>query len=225
MPRQKKQDGFDVLVSAFARAPWWVPLPAAAAAYFAVPVLGAATVPHTTAATWHAAGLVAAFLIGVAGAAGLAERLRRGRLIARSRSLSALQALGWREFEQLCAEAYRRAGFAVSETASGADGGVDLVLRRGRETTFVQCKHYAVRRVDVRPVRELYGVMSAERAQRGVVICSGDFTGPALEFARKVGNVTLVDGPALLELLRPPPSTAASVPVARHRRASQGSRR
>ncbi len=91
--------------------------------------------------------------------------------------------------------------------------------------TFVQCKHFAVRRVDVRPVRELYGVMTAHGAQRGVVICSGDFTAPAREFARKVGHVTLVDGPALLELVRPRTAAAAVVPAARHRRSSLDSRR
>ena len=208
----------------FARAPWWVPFPAAAAVYALVPIAAAAFVPHSTVSTWRAIGLVGALLVLLAAARGHVERRRRARLVDQARSLAALQALGWRQFEELCAEAYRLAGYAVMETATGADGGVDLVLRRGRETTFVQCKHYAVRRVDVRPVRELYGVMTADAAHRGVVICSGDFTGPAREFARKVGNVTLVDGPALLELVRPPAATGA-VPAPRHRRAPLGTRR
>ncbi len=225
MPRQKKQDGFDVLVSVFARAPWWVPLPVAAAVYVLVPLAAAALVPHSTVSTWRAIGAVGALMIVLAGGLAHVERRKRARLIDQAQSLAALQALGWRAFEELCAEAYRRAGYAVTETAAGADGGVDLVLRRGGETTFVQCKHYAVRRVDVRPVRELYGVMTAERANRGVVICSGDYTGPVREFARKVGNVTLVDGPALLELVRPRTSAPAVVPAARHRRAASGTRR
>ena len=100
-----------------------------------------------------------AFFFALTGIAGQFEKRRRRRLLAQARSLEALQALSWREFEELCAETYRKRGYAVSETARGADGGVDLVLRRGGERIFVQCKHYAARRVDVRPVRELFGVM------------------------------------------------------------------
>jgi len=141
---------------------------------------------------------VVALLFVLTGIAGQFEKLRRRRLVGRGRSLQALQALSWREFEELCAEAYRRRGYAVSETAWGADGGVDLVLHKGREKIFVQCKHYAARRVDVRPVRELFGVMAAEGATGGIFICSGSYTSAAEQFARGK-NLSLIDGPGLLK--------------------------
>ena len=47
----------------------------------------------------------------------------------------------WREFEMLVGEAFRLQGYQVVETGGGgADGGVDLVLRKDRETFLVQCK-------------------------------------------------------------------------------------
>jgi restriction system protein len=81
----------------------------------------------------------------------------------------------------------------VAETARGADGGVDLVLRRSEQRIFVQCKHWSVARVDVRRVRELFGVMHAEGATGGVLICSGTYTSAAREFARGKA-IELVDG-------------------------------
>jgi restriction system protein len=72
--------------------------------------------------------------------------------------------------------------------------------RRGKERIFVQCKHYAVRRVDVRPVRELFGVMADGGATGGIFICSGSYTSAAKEFARGK-HLELVEGSGLLRLL------------------------
>jgi hypothetical protein len=67
----------------------------------------------------------------------------------------------------------------VTETADGADGDVELILRRGGETTCIQCKHWRATKVDVRPLRELYGVMAAGGAARGALITDGSFTSVA----------------------------------------------
>jgi restriction system protein len=98
------------------------------------------------------------------------------------------------------AEAYRRQGYEVRETADGADGGVDLVLQRRGETTYVQCKQWRARKIDVRPVRELYGVMTAGAASYGILITAGRFTSAAeLEAAEK--PMQLIGGGSLLRLL------------------------
>jgi hypothetical protein len=52
-----------------------------------------------------------------------------------------LRSLSWREFEDLIGRAYRLQGYEVLATAHGADGGIDLILTRGAERIFVQCKH------------------------------------------------------------------------------------
>jgi restriction system protein len=89
----------------------------------------------------------------------------------------------------------------VAETGGGgADGGIDLVLTKGSERFFVQCKQWRAYRVSVNVVRELYGVMAAEGAAGGFVITSGRFTDNAADFARG-RNIELIDGEKLRSMI------------------------
>ena len=97
-------------------------------------------------------------------------------------------------------EAYRRQGYDASATVSGADGGVDVVLKKDGKITLVQCKQWKTQSVGIKSVRELAGVISAERADHGIFVCSGTYTGEAQSFAAKSG-IELVDGEALRVLL------------------------
>lgn len=128
--------------------------------------------------------------------------LTRRNLLDRQNGMNSLRSLSWREFEQLVGEAFRRQGYDVEETGGGgADGGVDLVLRGHGETVLVQCKQWRERQVGVDKVRELFGVVTAERANRGILVSSGNYTNDAQSF--KVGKpLTLIDGPALADLVR-----------------------
>ena len=71
-------------------------------------------------------------------------RSLRGRLLLDSQtSLDSLRALPWKRFEDVLAEAYRRRGYQVVETlGGGADGGVDLRLRKDGQVIVVQCKRW-----------------------------------------------------------------------------------
>lgn len=109
----------------------------------------------------------------------------------------ALAGLTWREFETLVGAYFRHQGYEVTLTGGGGpDGGVDVLLRQGGDTYLVQCKHWRASRVGVKPVRELYGVMAAERAAGGFVVTSGDFTQEARQFA-KGRELQLIDGRTL----------------------------
>jgi restriction system protein len=70
------------------------------------------------------------------------------------------------------------------------------VLRKNGEKLLVQCKHWKMARIGVKVVRELYGVVAAEGASGGIVICSGTFTQEAHDFA-KGKPMELVEGAAL----------------------------
>jgi YVTN family beta-propeller protein len=111
-----------------------------------------------------------------------------------------LRRLDWREFEHLVGQAYQLQGYDVLPTAHGADGGIDLILTRGTERVFVQCKHWRSAQVGVQVVRELYGLVAAHQATWGVVVASGHFSAEAKEFARTT-RLTLLDGPAVAQLL------------------------
>lgn len=156
------------------------------------------------------------FLVG----AGLSAygRYRRGALheqVASSPDRGALNDMSWQQFEALVGEAFRRKGYAVSEAGGGgADGGVDLVLKREGETFLVQCKQWKAYKVGVSTARELYGVMAAKGAAGGFVVSSGEFTNDAQDFVRG-RNIKLVDSKGLHALIRGgvPGKVVAHTPV------------
>lgn len=123
------------------------------------------------------------------------------RHLERQTGVGSVEALGWQEFEALLAEAFRRQGFSVAQAQSpGPDGGIDLRLEKAGAVTLVQCKHWKATRVGVRVVRELYGVVTSERAQSGIVVTSGGFTQEAVEFAART-PIRLIGGEELIAML------------------------
>ena len=130
----------------------------------------------------------------------LTQKIRSKRFKS-TKSMSDLRSLSWKQFESFSGEMFREQGYLVVETPEGPDNGVDLVLRKDGEKTYVQCKHWKANSVGVEKVRELLGSMSAGGAQNGIFVASGFYTNPAREFARECG-IRLVDGDELAHLLR-----------------------
>lgn len=126
-----------------------------------------------------------ALLVGAA--VSFLRQRRQGELhqrVANDPAHDALEKMSWREFEGLAAETFRRQGYRVIERGGdGPDGGVDLELSMGKDKYLVQCKQWKANKVGVATVRELYGVMTAERAVGGFVVASGNFTDDARAFA------------------------------------------
>ncbi|MFA4830038.1 MAG: restriction endonuclease [Thermodesulfovibrionales bacterium] len=109
---------------------------------------------------------------------------RKRELFERQKSLPDISALKWREFEEFIGEAYKSQGYQVEEKGgSGADGGIDLILRKKGEMVLVQCKHWEAEQVGVKIVRELYGVVASEGATKGILVTTGYFTRDAELFA------------------------------------------
>jgi restriction system protein len=144
----------------------------------------------------------AAFLLGAVGAA--IARAKKKRLLATTAaatSRGAVKYLSWHEVELLVGEAFRQKGYSVQETKAGADGGVDLELRKDGEPHFVQCKQWRGTKVGVAVVRELFGAMAGRGATHGYVVTSGASTKEARIFAEG-RNITLIDGDALDTMLK-----------------------
>jgi restriction system protein len=137
-----------------------------------------------------------------AGAAGWKLRQQRAAFWEQHLDIAWVNQLSWQSFERQVAEIYRQEGYWVEEVGGGgADGGVDLRVGRDGTTAIVQCKRWRTYKVGVKPVRELFGVMAAEGADRAVFITSGIYTDEALRFAEGK-PVELVDGAQLSEMLR-----------------------
>jgi restriction system protein len=141
---------------------------------------------------------------------------RKRKLVDSQKDLDSIRALGWKEFEELVSEAYRRQGYSVVENAgAGPDEGIDLVLKKNGTMVLVQCKQWRSTKVGVNIIREVYGVMTAKKADSAIVITSGLFTQEAKNFAADK-PIDLVDGGQLIQLIvslqkgRVVPATAAS---------------
>lgn len=127
---------------------------------------------------------------------------RNRRLVDEQTGLESLRNMSWKDFEYMVAEAYRRQGFQVEYSLSrGADGGVDLVLRKDGKTILVQCKQWKVFSVGAPVVREMFGLMTAERADGIIIVTSGKFTREAMAFAEGK-PIRLINGQSLLVLVQ-----------------------
>jgi restriction system protein len=113
-----------------------------------------------------------------------------------------IQAMSWREFEELVAANYAARGYAVEPLGGeGPDGGVDLIARKDNLTWLIQCKHYRSQWVGERPLRELLGVVTARGATGGVLVACGIFDEKALAFAKGNAKLELIGGEQLRHLV------------------------
>lgn len=118
-----------------------------------------------------------------------------------------LAAMDWEDFEHLIREVFEREfgndGSEVKITRASRDGGVDAVvfdpdpLRGGK--IVIQAKRYT-NTVGVSAVRDLYGTVVNEGANKGILVTTADYGPDAYEFA-KDKPLTLLSGSNLLHLL------------------------
>ena len=222
---RRKKSFVDDLIDITSKLPWWAGVMIAIAAYLGLHGIATSEVTAVaqpgkmgqlvsqslfrTLATVGQYLLPFAFLVGAAMSAyGRYKRRALHARVAASPDQGALNDMSWQKFEALVGEAFRRKGYSVTERGGGgADGGIDLALKKGGEIFLVQCKQWRALKVGVSIVRELYGVMAAKGATGGFVVTSGVFTDEAHAFVRGK-NIELMDGKALHALIR-----GVSVPV------------
>ncbi len=227
MARHKKSSPAEDLVDLIALMPWWAGCLLALVSYLwlhgvATKEVSASVVPGqvgavVTQTVWKALAMAGQYLLPLLCLVGAAMsaygRSKRKGLVANvvsSPSANALNYMSWQEFELLVGEGFHQQGYQVIENGGGgADGGIDLVLRKGGDKFLVQCKQWKAFTVGVTVVRELYGVMAANGAAGGFVVTSGRFTDDAKTFASG-RNITLVDGEALFKLIKRPPGTSGA---------------
>lgn len=111
-------------------------------------------------------------------------------------------------FETIVLDVLHKLGYGTSRSdlqrvGGSGDGGIDGVIaldRLGLEKVYVQAKRWqsSVGRPDV---QGFYGALAGHRANKGVFITTSTFTAQAVEFARSVERIVLVDGEKLAELM------------------------
>ncbi|WP_274912222.1 restriction endonuclease [Streptomyces sp. WZ-12] len=106
-------------------------------------------------------------------------------------------------FEQLVAELFRAMGMQAVTTQRSGDGGIDVdaldpdPIRGGK--IVVQVKRYR-NTVPPTAVRDLYGTVQSEGANKGVLVTTSQFGPGAHRFAQGK-PLTLIAGPELVDLL------------------------
>jgi len=108
------------------------------------------------------------------------------------------------EFEKLICSLLSKMGFFVEQTALSGDGGVDIIadynqpILKGRY--LIQCKRWS-NTIGEPIVRDLFGTVLAQKANKGIIITNSFFSEKAREFAEGK-NIELIDGNELNHLLR-----------------------
>jgi len=193
---------FDILTDA----PWWTSLLVGGISYaalrFAFPVIWSN--PKTMLGILAGASSQLAWISVILALPAMVSMFKsagKRRMLDRQNGIGSIRSLSWKQFEELLGEAYRRQGFTVSENPGmGVDGGIDLTIKRGDDTYLVQCKHWKTRKVGVKVVREMLGLMTAHSATGAIIVTSGVFTKEAIDFAA-AQHIKLVNGDGLVRMI------------------------
>ena len=118
-----------------------------------------------------------------------------------------LAAMAWEDFEHLIRELFEKEfssnGGEVKVTQASRDGGVDAIafdpdpIRGGK--IVIQAKRYT-NTVGVSAVRDLFGTVMNEGANKGILVTTSDYGSDSYAFA-KGKPITLLNGANLLYLL------------------------
>jgi len=107
------------------------------------------------------------------------------------------------EFERLITQLLKNMGFSVEMTSLSGDGGVDIIAYSNEPIIkgkyLVQCKRWNAA-IGEPTVRDLFGVVLSENANKGIIITNSTFSDKAVEFANNK-NIELIDGSQLTRLL------------------------
>jgi len=111
-------------------------------------------------------------------------------------------------FETIVLDLLHRMGYGASRAdllrvGGAGDGGIDGIIsldRLGLEKVYVQAKRWqgSVGRPEL---QAFYGALAGQKARKGVFITTSAYTPQALEFARSVEGMVLIDGARLASLM------------------------
>ncbi|KKS41684.1 MAG: Restriction endonuclease [Candidatus Gottesmanbacteria bacterium GW2011_GWB1_43_11] len=106
-------------------------------------------------------------------------------------------------FEELISSLLNKMGLVAVTTQHSYDGGIDVIAENSNPIIggrfVIQCKRYQnVVPVDI--IRDLYGAMTHERASKGILITTSDFSNECVKFAQGK-PIELINRKKLTQLL------------------------
>jgi hypothetical protein len=111
----------------------------------------------------------------------------------------------WRDLEIITAHLYRSMGYRTFLTRPGRDGGRDIIAVNDspgrRDHIRIECKQRTGAPPRIADVRALLGIVSHERASRGVFVTTSKFSRGARGLAASDPRIELIDGRHLVLML------------------------
>ncbi|MEW9305586.1 restriction endonuclease [Labrys neptuniae] len=99
----------------------------------------------------------------------------------------AMEEISPQDYEHLCADLLRKAGWEAEVTGQSGDQGIDILAQRHDMTVALQCKLYFGNPVGNKAVQEAHAAAGYVDADYAVVVSNRDFTNSAEQLARKLG--------------------------------------
>jgi restriction system protein len=111
-------------------------------------------------------------------------------------------------FESIVLDVLHKMGYGASRTdlqrvGGSGDGGIDGIIsldKLGLEKVYVQAKRWQ-QSVGSPEIQAFYGALAGQRATKGVFITTSSYTRAAIDFARQVERIVLIDGARLAEMM------------------------
>ena len=138
----------------------------------------------------------------------LGQALLELRQAAESELLELLANVSPGFFETIVLDLLHRMGYGANRAdlqrvGGPGDGGIDGIIsldRLGLEKVYVQAKRWQAG-VGRPELQAFYGALAGQKAKRGVFITTSSYSSQAVEFARSVEGIVLIDGARLAGLM------------------------
>ncbi|PFE06702.1 restriction endonuclease [Bacillus cereus] len=105
-----------------------------------------------------------------------------------------------RNIEFLVADVFQNLGYKANVTPGSNDGGKDIILRKGRETKFVEVKRHTQGTIGRPPIQKLHSAIVDSDAVGGFFVTLSNFNKNARQYAANK-NIELIDGDKLIHMM------------------------
>jgi restriction system protein len=113
--------------------------------------------------------------------------------------------LPWPAFETLIRDLFNKIGFDTYLTRPSRDGGVDCFAFLQQAVVgmkmVISAKQYSIK-VPVESVRDLAGTIDLERAGKGILVTTSEFTPAGYRIMESNPRIELINGQGLLALIK-----------------------
>jgi len=105
-----------------------------------------------------------------------------------------------RKFEFLVADVFQSLGYKATVTPGSNDGGKDIILRKGRETKFVEVKRHNQGTIGRPDIQKFHSALVDANAVGGYFVTLSNFNKNARQYAANK-NIELIDGDKLIHMM------------------------